>query len=105
MLRTPIRLGEIDPTGKSDEELEAEFLAYLRRASAPETEFQFVNDHTRTLLEARVPQGWPGRACLCSLRHVGGGARRTPVARRRSYYGADGGVRISILARPYFLGV
>ena len=29
----------------------------------------------------------------------------SPCPRRRSYYRADGGVRISILARPYFLGV
>jgi hypothetical protein len=33
------------------------------------------------------------------------GARRTPVPRRRSYCGADGGVRTPILARSYVLGV
>lgn len=55
VLETGIRDGSIDPTGKSEEELEAEFLRYLGRFAAPNSEVAFIDDHTKTLLgEARA---------------------------------------------------
>lgn len=54
ILEEAIRRGEINPKGKSDEELRAEFLAYVKRATGP-AEFEIIIDHTGTLLaEARA---------------------------------------------------
>jgi hypothetical protein len=55
VLEEAMREGRIDPTGKSDKELEAEFLGLLQRAGAPDSEFSLILDHTKELLaEARA---------------------------------------------------